>query len=262
MLKNYICYTLKSDTMSHTTLSGSGLMERTQTRRSQLMTLWVTRQGQEFITTNDLSLCDVELITATCELVGEPQTGNIGTGTSSSNRIFTNKLLHNLPGEVSKVYDQDIDNSIDTRTGINHGQVNVQILGMTEGHQFRQDAVHLDNKLEFVVPTDLGLEANRIGMQSWPPQPIRIEAVKLQQRLRVYTNFLGNISRDKRVSRFVEDWADATGKRNANGQPTWFTGSDTEKNTGVIGSSEICQVPGNCITALKLVFNIKPRAVL
>ena len=239
-------------------------MERTQTRRSQLMTLWVTRQGQEFITTNDLSLCDVELINATCELVGEPNTGN--KGNIGSYRVSTNLLTHNspdlLPKDYDLVYGQKIMNAMDFRTGINHGHVNVQIDGMTEGHQFRQDALHLDNKLEFVIPTDVGLEQNRLRMESWPPQPIRVEAVKLQQRLRVFTNFLGNSSKDKRVSRFVEDWADATGKRNVNGQPTWFTGTDAEKDTGLIGPTEICQVPGNCITALKLVFNIKPRAVL
>ena len=261
--------------MSHTTLSGSGLMERTQTRRSQLMTLWVTRQGQEFITTNDLSLCDVELINATCELVGEPGSGN--NGNIGTYRVGTNLIDINSPSlpltEYDQVYGQKISNSMDFRTGINHGHVNVQIEGMTEGHQFRQDALHLDNKLEFVIPTDVGLERNRLIMESWPPQPIRVEAVKLQQRLRVFTNFLGNTSKDKRLSRFVEDWADATGNRNLNGQPTWFRRYPTvydptdvpplgEANTGIIEPDEICQVPGNCITALKLVFNIKPRAVL
>jgi hypothetical protein len=272
-------YTLKSDTMSHRTLEGSGLMDRTQTRRSQLMTLWVTHQGQEFITTNDLSLCDIELVGATCELVGEPEDGNI-TG-----RTTHNEHAPNLAGTTSTVFGTTVSNTLDFRTGINHGHLNVQIEGMTEGHQFRQDARHLDNQLEFVIPTDAGLEANRLLLQSWPPQPIRVEAIKLKQRLRVFSTFLGNQPENTRAARFVEDWAvqnevpyDITSVAgtlnstylNNDGRVNWFSLPDRavphttegEKLTGIVSSDETCHVPSNCITALKLVFDIKPRAIL
>ena len=267
--------------MSHTTLTGEGLMDRTQTRRSQLMTLWVTRNNQEFITTNDLSLCDIDLLSASCELVGEPAQGAKG------GRTTINTQPPNLAGSTSTVYGNPLSNSLEFRTGINHGQVNVEIDGMTEPHQFRQDAQHGDNQLEFVIPTDAGLEANRMAMQSWPPQPVELSAVKLKQRLRVHTSFVGSLPKEKRVARFVEDWANQTllsadaqavlgtlintpYQRNNNLRPTWFSlpnrdvPSTTvgEKLTGIVDSAETCHVPSNCIVALKLVFNIKPRAIL
>ena len=243
--------------MSHSVLTANGLAGRTETHRSQLMTLWVTRQNQEFITTGDLELADIELINATVELVGEPGVGNIGdTSTLHKSSINSSNVINEV-GVTSSMYGLTLPNLISQKTHLNHGHVSVGIAGMTQGHQFRQDAVHLDNRIELSIPTDLGLIKSRDALASWPPTPIKLEAVKLEQRIRVYTNFFGNGAAPDRIGRFVEDWADATGNRNSNGTVTWFPGDDEGQ-----ASIQVCQVPSNLITGMKLVFNIKPRTAL
>jgi hypothetical protein len=243
--------------MSHQVLGPNGLLGRTETHRSQLMTLWVTRQNQEFITSGDLQLSDVELINATVELVGEPGVGNVGN-TSTLHKSTINSLnAINDVGQTSSVYGVDLPNLISQKTHINHGHVSVGLQGMTQGHQFRQDAIHLDNRIELAIPTDLGLIKSRDTLASWPPTPIMLEAVKLEQRIRVSTVFFGNGAEARRIARFVEDWADATSSRNTDGTVQWFAGDDEGQSSAVN-----CQVPANCIVGMKLVFNIKPRTTL
>ena len=246
--------------MSHSTLGPMAIDGRNQTHRSKLMTLWVTRQNQEFITSSDLQFADVELINATCELVGEPGTGFNGN-TTSNHQVNTNSLVINNQGTTSTIYGLQIENRIQTKSRIHHGHVNVSIDGMTEGHQFRQDELLADNKLELPIPTDLGLEATRSALASWPPTPILLERVKLATRLRVRAHFFGNASVANRASVFVEDWADVplagVTKRNIDGSVQYIVG-DAETN----GSAAVCQVPASCIKAIKLVFKIMPRTIL
>jgi hypothetical protein len=251
--------------MSHSTLGPDGITGRTQTHRSQIMTLWVTRQDQEFITTNDLQLSDVELINATTELVGEPGTGYVGNIQTEFNSTI-NTIPVNDSGVFSSVKDIESENRISMKARLHHGSVDVTIGGMTQSHQFRQDSQHVDNRLQLVIPTDLGLISSRIQNQSWPPTPLRIESVKLEQRLRVHTNFIGNGPITNRQARFVEDWADSPAvqlsllpqiSRNPDGSVRYFADNDEGQS-----SSETCQVPSNCIVAMKLVFNIKPRTTL
>lgn len=243
--------------MSHSVLGPNGLEGRTQTHRSQLMTLWVTKQNQEFITSGDLQLADIDLINATVQLVGDPGVGNVGN-TATTHKSQMNELnAINEVGTTSSVYGLESPNLISQKTHINHGHVSVGIQGMTQAHQFRQDAVHLDNRIELAIPTDLGLLSAQHALANWPNTPLTMEAVKLEQRIRVNTLFFGNGAAPTRVARFVEDWADATSNRNTDGTVTWFTNNDEGQ-----ASAQECIVPANCIVGMKLVFNVRPRTTL
>ena len=247
--------------MSNALLGPAGVAGRYKTHRSQLMTLWVTRQGQQFVTSGDLQLCDVELINATVELVGEPGLGNAGVIASETTPFnSTVNLLHavNDAGAVSLVYGILGENRVLSKTHLNHQHLNVSITGMTQGHQFRQDQLHTDNSLQVLVPTDFGLVHQR--NQNWPSTPIMLENVHLQQNLRVECTFAGNWPAPKRVARFTEDWADTAGgtKRNTDGTVRYFIG-DVE---GQSAATVECQVPANCINAVKLVFKVCPRTEL
>lgn len=243
--------------MSHTVLGPNGLIGRTQTHRSQLMTLWVTRQNQEFITTGDMQLADIDLVNATVELVGEPGDGNVGVTTTEHKTSMNSANAINDVGATSSVYGLDLPNLISQKTHLNHGHVNVGVEGMTALHQFRQDALHCDNHIAFAIPTDLGLLSSRSALASWPPMPLTLEAVKMEQRITVNTAFFGNGPASVKTARFVEDWADATGSRNQDQTVTWFGSNDEGQS-----SSETCLVPANCIVGMKLVFNIRPRTTL
>ena len=250
--------------MSHATLGPEGLLGRTQTHRSQIMTLWVTRQGQEFITSNDLQLSDVELISATCELVGEPGLGYVGEIVDTFNATINSIHAVNNVGVTSTVYNTVSENRIKMRSDINHGHVTVQIDGLTKSHQFRQDSQHLSNQLQLVVPTDLGLISHKLTNQLYPSTPIKIMSVILEQRNVVHTHFIGESSLNNRQARFVEDWADSPqvkatiDTRHDDGSVRWYPGVAAE---GQSKTTE-CQVPANCIVGMKLVFNITPRTTL
>ena len=244
--------------MSNPILSASGVAGRYQTHRSQLMTLWVTRQGQDFVTSGDLQLCDVELINAEAHLVGEPGIGNFGGSASVPHNSTTNELhAVNDAAATSTVYGVIGGNRILSKTHINHGFLNVNIIGMTQGHQFRRDISISGNNISLMIPTDKGLLSNR--QSNWPMTPLLLENVHLQQNLRVECDFAGTWPINDRVARFVEDWADTTGgtKRNADGTVRYFVNNDEGQS-----STEECQVPSNCINALKLVFKVTPRTEL
>jgi len=249
--------------MSNQVLSAQGVAERYKTHRSQLMTLWVTRQGQNFVTSGDLQLCDVELINASVHLVGEPALGNNGNILSEVNpHKATNNDLHtvNDQGTTSTVYGITAENRVLTKTHLDHRFLNISIEGMTKGHQFRKDFFQAGNDLELVVPTDYGLIVNR--NDNWPPTPLLLENVHLEQNLRVDCVFAGTWPARKKVARFTEDWADAPDpggnlRRNADGTVRYFFGDDESPT-----STTECQVPANCIDSIRLVFKITPRTEL
>lgn len=248
--------------MSNPILDPAGVAQRYQTHRSQLMTLWVTRQGQEFVTSGDLQLCDVELVNASVELVGEPGIGNFGniSGPTTPHRTTLNKLhAVNDAGATSTVYGINGGNRVLTKSHLNHGYLNLSIQGMTQGHQFRTDVSQAGNNTELLVPTDLGLSGNR--NVSWPTMPILLENVHLQQNLKVNCWFAGSWPARERVARFAEDWADSIAvagtTRNADGTIRYFVNDDEGQ-----ASIQECQVPSNCVEVLKLVFKVTPRTTL
>lgn len=266
--------------MSHATLGPTGITGRTETHRGQLMTLWVTKQDQEFVTTNDLQLCDVELVNASVELVGEPGFGNTGlvnTGfvqaTPTASQAYNGSINYLYavnqpgPGGVSNVFGYNQTNRVLMKKELHHGHVNVHIEGMTKSHQFRQDDAQAGNVgVELAIPTDMGLMSNRAAIQQWPTHPVVIEAVHLQQRMRVKTEFMGTAPSTEKRARFVEDWADSEivkqqiapeVTRNEDNTVRYFEGN----LEGTAQTSE-CIVPSNCINVMKLVFRIRPRTTL
>jgi len=246
--------------MSNPVLNPSAVADRYKTHRSQIMTLWVTRQGQNFVTSGDLQLCDVELIQGHVELVGEPAIGNFGntSGPTDPHKSTINKLhAVNNAGTTSIVYGIEGENRVLEKTHIHHGHVNINITGMTQGHQFRSDVSQGGNQSHIMVPTDMGLGTTRT--HEWPATPIKLENVHLQQNLQIHATFAGNWPELQRVARFTEDWADTTGgtKRNVDGTVRYFVNDDEGQ-----ASVQECQVPSNCINSMKLVFRITPRTVL
>lgn len=248
--------------MSNAVLGPTGVAGRYQTHRSQLMTLWVTRQGQEFVTSGDLQLCDVELINATVSLVGEPGIGNVGTvtGPITPHKTTFNQInAVNNAGVTSTVYGITGENRVLSKTHLDHGYLNITIEGMTQGHQFRKDVSQGGNDISLLVPTDNGVLMHR--EKTWPANPLTLENVHLQQNLKVHCAFAGLWPLTKRIARFTEDWADAddgsTVKRNADGTVRYFTNDDEGQ-----ASAQKCQVPSNCIDSLKLLFKISPRTEL
>lgn len=256
--------------MSNAVLGPEGVVQRYQTHRSQLLTLWVTRQGEEFVLGNDLQLCDIELISSSVELMGEPGTGNTGyvndgyalvpsTDAESLNGYMNsiNTLAVNNAGVTSTVYNRALENRILMKPHLHHGHVDIRIEGLHQPHQFRRDTGSSLVPMSMVVPTDLGMIQARLNQQAYPPQPIMFENVKLAQRIKVNSFFAGTSSEFNRVARFVEDWADATGNRNADGTVRIYTNNDEGT-----ASTEACIAPANLINVMKLVFKVMPRTIL
>lgn len=248
--------------MSNPVLTPGGVAQRYQTHQSKLMTLWVTRQGQQFVTSGDLQLSDVELVSAAVELVGEPGIGNFGTVPSDAapHRSTFNKLHSvNNAGATSTVYGISSGNRVLQKVQLNHGYLNINLEGMTQQHQFRTDNSQLGNDLQLLVPTDLGIALNR--NVDWPPNPLLLENIELQQQVKVNCFFAGTSPANSRIARFVEDWADSTQvagtKRNVDGSVRYFVNDDEGQ-----ASIQECQVPSNCIEYIKLVFKVIPRTAL
>jgi len=238
--------------MSHAVLDPTGVAQRYETHRSQLMTLWVTRQDQKFTTSGDLQLCDVELINAHVELVGEPGQGYNGYESGITNTVGFKSSLNAF------TLQDNPENKILQKSHLNHGHANISIHGMTQPHQFRVDYQQPGNDIQFLIPTDLGLLSQRNHM--WPAHPLMLERVHLQQSIQVHTEFAGTWPHEKRKADFVEDWADNTigiTTRNEDGTVRY-----TISNDEVVGSTAECQVPANTIEHVKLVFKITPRTML
>jgi hypothetical protein len=244
--------------MAHPILNGSSIAQRYETRRPQYMTLLVTRQHQSFSTIASQQLCDIELINASVQLVGEPGIGNVGVLNSSTTpHKSTMNSLHavNDAGTTSTVYGLSAENRIIQKTHLDHGYLNIGIKGMTMNHHFRQDTIHAGNgNIQLFIPTDLGLLEKRDV--TWPINPIKLEAVHLQQSIKVTSIFSGTWPDMKKYARFTEDWADTAGgtKRNVDGTVRYFVNDDEGQ-----ASAQECQVPANCIDSIKLVFKITPR---
>lgn len=240
--------------MAQSNLTGPSIINRYETYTSKIMTLYITRQNQEFVTQGDDRFCDMELIYANVNLVGEPGLGNVGSITADGEGGWRNTI--NSLHAVNDFNAGQIDNRIISKSFLDHQFVNTRILGMHEGVQFQQDYQAPGNAIQLLIPTDFGLSA--LQTHPWPPTPFLMERVRLKERMRIETEYAGTLPIANRVARFVEDWADIpeTGitKRNTDGTVRYFIG-DIEGQ----GTATECQVPANCISSMKLIFKISPR---
>ena len=259
--------------MAHFTQDSSAIVRRYETHHSKTMTLLVTRQHQQFIPTSNLSLGDLELIRSSVELVGEPGLGGngvysggydvAGDDAQEINAFYGNSInmIHgvNDAGIVSTVRNRTNPNRIEMRPDLNHGWVNVDINGMTQGRHFLQDDSQSNNQLGLVLPTDLGLLSARIQQSMSHSTPIKLENVQMQQRLTVDTSFVGTGDINKRVARFTEDLADTDPAtyRNTDGTVKYFEGNGPAQ-----GANTECQIPSNCINMMLLQFKVHPRSTV
>lgn len=250
------------------TLPPDTLAARYQSTNSRIMTLWVTRQNETFITNaSQTELCDLHLISASCELVGDPGIGNRGLVSGPLREHNSNSLIANGYGNsinknavafnTSMVLNETVPNKIEMKPNMHHGHLNVFISGLTYSEKFINDT-EKKNRLFLTVPTDLGLVYTRNTI-SYPPNEIVFENVKLASEIQVQSQFFGTIPEPKRRARFVEDFADTDPStyRNADGTVRYFVDNDESAS-----STSLCQIPPNCIQCLKLVFVVKPRNTL
>ena len=245
----------------------NAITERYQTHQEKIMTLYVTRKNQEFVVSNDLQLVDVELIRSSVELMGEPgftgeggyanggyDVAGLSTDEPTGNKAYmstVNGLYAINKTGTSTLYGTTGTNSITHLPHLNHGWVNVDIKGLTDGNQFLRDDGLEDNRLSLIVPTDHGLISVRSAQQNGPPTELRLERVKMEQRLRVNLHFAGTWPEDKRQARFVEDYADTV--------PATFRNTDGTVKTH--GTTD-CIIPSNMVVCAMLQFKIKPRTTL
>jgi len=247
--------------------------KRYETHHKKILTLYVTHQDQQFVVANDITLCDLELIRSSIELVGEPGfaggSGQIGFGHTQGayapgeatidlqmpNYLSTTNQLYamNTSG-TSMVRGVIAPNAIVHKTSLNHGWINIEIEGMSQARNFMRDDRQEDNELSIVLPTDNGLLAVRSAQQLGPPRPLILENIKLEQTIRIKSQFAGNSSKQQRTARFVEDFADTLPAtyRSADGTVKYYA----ESGTGP------CQIPANMVNCMILQFQMTPRSTV
>lgn len=240
------------------------IYKRYETHHKKVMTLYVTRQNQQFVVANDITLCDLQLIRSSVELVGEPgvSIGNAGlaTGASQIGFGYTHGLAASYGSTINTLYAVNkgvVANAVQHKTSINHGWMNIEIEGMSQARNFMRDDRQMDNELSIVVPTDSGLMAVRAAQQGGPPHPIMLENVKLNQNINIACQFAGSGSKQSRTARFVEDFADADPAtyRSADGTVKYYDDSG-------VGADTACQIPSNLVNCMILQFQMTPRSTV
>lgn len=244
-------------------------LSRYQSSRSQLMEFVVTRQNQEFVVSNDMLYCDIDLVHGHIELVGDvppldmPSTAQIAaynnglrTGAQSDINTYNTHAL-NFGGETSILYGGKVVNGLYTHnTAINHGWANVDIDGLTRGGHFLKDMVSTEhNDSGFWIPSDFGFVDNRMKLLNYPTEPRKLEAVRLEQRLRVKTTWMGSAPHPSRVAMFAEDFADKDPSTYRNADGTIRYVQPFEPPAVFPG----LQIPASCINAMFLMFRVTPR---
>ena len=262
--------------MSGNLLSGSSTALRYESRRPQLMTFVVTRQAQNFRFGASQDFCDIQLMRASVQLMGDPPIEDKG-GLFGANGLTYNGVdvtqygyTHDSVNLISPVNHGGATSTVKNITGPNeiklrdnsimHDWVSVGIQGMMEPHHFLRDNTDNMNSITMITPTDMGVPAKRTGaMQSMNP-PVKFEAVKLDQNLIVHTHFMGSLPQEKRLARFVEDYADTNPStlRNPDGTVKYFA-----DQAGVFGATQsVSQIPANMINCMILEFLVTPRVAL
>jgi len=240
------------------------IYKRYETHHKKILTLYVTRQSQQFVVSNDITLCNLELIRSSVELVGEPGVSGgfaaIGTFGNQIGQGHVHGGAVTSYGEtVNALYalNQNPTNGIQHKTSINHGWMNIEIEGMSQGRNFMRDTRQDDNELSIVVPTDNGLLTLRAAQQLGPPTPIMLENIKLEQTITIRSQFAGNSSKQTRTARFAEDFADtdAATFRSTDGTVKYYDDSNGANDAE-------CQIPANIVNSMILQFQMTPRSIV
>lgn len=241
------------------------IYKRYETHHKKVMTLYVTRQNQQFVVANDITLCDLELIRSSVELVGEPgvSVGDAGLVAGTSQIAFGNTqgdVAGAYGATVNALYDLNkgvVENAVQHKTRINHGWMNIEIEGMSQARNFMRDDRQVDNELSLVVPTDSGIISIRAAQQNGPPHPLILENIKLEQNIRIACQFAGSGSKQSRTARFVEDFADENPLtyRSTDGTVKYYDDSGGPANGN-------CQIPSNLVNCMILQFQMTPRSTV
>lgn len=238
------------------------------TQIEKMFTVYITRQNQQINLGSSIELVDIELVRSSVELLGEPgfyESGGYvnsgydvaGTTKPETNNVYCSTVNSiaaiNKPSQTSIVYGIEGTNAILSGPHLNHGWVNIDIPGMTRSDQFIDDD-NSNHTSRFVVPTDYGILSSRLQAGT-SQSTFKIERVKLQTKLNVQTSFLGTMPEDKRIARFVEDFA-APGSTLRNNDGTIAIWG----NAAIAGDEQ--KIAGNCINCMVLTFKITTRNVL
>lgn len=225
----------------------------------------ITRQDQELVMDNDTTYCDLQLVHAHIELVGDnpldmstagaldnARLYNIQAGTQTGIQVYNTSTI-NQGGQTSDLYNHKLVNSIYTHsTAINHGWANVAIEGMLQDVHFLRDTRYtIHNNTALTIPSDLGSIGNRMNIMSFPTHPRKLEKVRMQSRLTVKTHWLGNAPIISRTAMFAEDFADK--------DPSTFRNQD---QTIKYWDASAPQIPASCINYLFMTFRVTPRVDL
>ena len=237
------------------------IYKRYETHHKKIMTLYVTRQNQQFVVSSDITLCDLELIRSSVELVGEPgRSGGfaaIGTGGNQVGRSILGSNIFYGDTYNSETLNQNQTNAVQSKTALNHSWMNIEINGMSEARNFMRDDRLQDNELSIVVPTDNGLAgAARGANANGPTNPIKLENIKLNQNIRIACQFAGSGPKQVRTARFAEDFADLDPAtyRSADGTVKYY--NDTSGHA----DDTLCQIPANIVNSMILQFQMTPRS--
>ena len=240
------------------------IYKRYETHHKKIMTLYVTRQHQQFVIANDITLCDLELIRSSIELVGEP---GLSGGFAAIGALGNQIGRGHVHGGAATSYGETINalyglnhtptNAIQHKTSVNHGWMNVEIGGMSQARNFMRDDRKDDNELSLVLPTDSGLLSNRMAQQNGPPKSLVLENIKLEQNITISSQFAGNASKQDRTARFAEDFADTAAiYRSTDGTVKYFN------DTSGAGADTQCQIPSNIVNCMILQFQMTPRSTV
>lgn len=247
------------------------IYKRYETHHKKTMTLYVTRQAQQFVVADDVTLCDLRLVRTSVELVGEPGVSNGYTGIAGNGTTIpanSNQIGYGHTQGVNaitycealnlRLLNKSETNAIQHHTHLNHGWCNLEIEGMSQARNFMRDDRKMDNELSLVVPTDSGVINMRGPGQQAPGHPTILENIKLEPTIRIHSQFAGSAPKNVRTARFVEDFADLDPAtyRQTNGLVKYY--NDTNGHA----EDTMCQIPANIINCMILQFEMTPRSTI
>lgn len=237
--------------MSHPHLDPEALRGRYQNARSTLLSLWVTRQEEEFVIDNDERLCDIELVNAVALLVGN----------YDQTELLTYQNLRDAPvkfplWDTSMPFGCEDPLSLDMFTT----HVNVDVEGVTHAGHFMLDSGSPLNYNRFLVPTAAGLNYD-ISASQLPSKSV-LEACRMQPRIKIHTYFPGTLGKESRKVRFLQDIVDHYGVFDPLSNPEGVIHGPNNNPMFAVsdgGGGTLPQFDGNVCTKMLLQFRVTPR---